>query len=240
MERFSRTESLIGLPDAQKLYAARVAVFGLGGVGGYAVEALARVGVGTLILVDGDKINESNINRQLIALTSTLGQYKAEAFKNRIAEINPYAEVIAKNVFYTAENAEIVDFSELDYIIDAIDSVSGKLEIIRRAKEADIPVISAMGAGNKLNASFKVADISKTAACPLARIMRRELKKQGISGVKTVYSEEIPRVKTTASGEAERGVPASISYVPSVMGLIIAGEVIKDLIGANDGKGDKK
>lgn len=232
MERFSRTENLIGTNKAEKLYGAKVAVFGLGGVGGYVVEALARAGVGTLIIIDGDSVAESNINRQIIALTSTVGMDKTAAFEKRISDINPCAKVVSYKLFYTAENADSVDISGCDYVVDAIDTVSSKLEIIKRAKGINVPVISAMGAGNKIMAGFKIADISKTSVCPLARVMRRELKNLGITDVKVCYSEEIAQSQNAQINEASgKQIPASISYVPSVMGLLIAGEVIRDIIG---------
>lgn len=232
MERFSRTENLIGKERAAKLYGATVAIFGLGGVGGYTVEALARAGVGTLILIDGDTVAESNVNRQIIALSSTVGLDKTAAFAARIKDINPDARVIAHKLFYTAENAETVDISGCDYVVDAIDTVSSKLVIIKKAKDLEIPVISAMGAGNKLNANFKIADIEKTTVCPLARVMRRELRKLGITDVKVCYSDEAANsARAEVNEESGKQIPASISFVPSVMGLLIAGEVIKDIIG---------
>lgn len=228
MDRFTRMENLIGQDAANRLYRAKVAVFGLGGVGGYVVEALARAGVGTLVIIDGDKIAESNINRQIIALSSTVGLYKTDAFEKRIADINQNAKVIKHTLFYSADNAGNVDLSGCDYVADAIDSVPSKIEIIKRAKSLNIPVISAMGAGNKLRGDFKIADIAATKVCPLARIVRRELKNAGVTGVKAAYSEEIPAA--FASDGKERA-PASISYVPPSMGLLIAGEIIRDMIG---------
>ena len=222
---FSRTESLIGAAALEKLKNAKVAVFGVGGVGGYAVEALVRSGVGELLLVDSDKVSESNLNRQIIALHSTLGQYKTQVAKARAEDINPAVKVTTKEVFFLPENADEFDFSSFDYIVDAIDTVSGKIALIEKAKQSGVPVISAMGAGNKLDATaFEVADISKTSVCPLARVMRRELKKRGIEKVKVVYSKEEPK------GDGEQRTPASIAFVPSVAGLILAGEVVKDLI----------
>lgn len=220
---FSRTEILLGKEAVEKLQNAHVAVFGVGGVGGYVVEALARSGIGTLTLVDNDKVSLSNINRQIIALHSTIGKYKTEVAKARIADINPNANVYTRELFVLPETIEEIDFSGFDYVVDAIDTVSGKLAIIQSAKEKNIPVISAMGAGNKLNATaFCVKDISKTSGCPLARVMRRELKKRNIENVKVVYSEEEPK-------KSEEGVVGSVAFVPSVAGLIVAGEVIKDL-----------
>lgn len=219
--KFSRTKLLLGEEVLIKLSKSRVAVFGVGGVGGYAVEALARSGVGALDLIDGDTVAESNINRQIYALQSTLGRYKVDVAKERIADINPDCSVTAHRLFYLPESE--FDFSVYDYIVDAIDTVTGKLAIIENAKRAGVPVISCMGAGNKLDpTAFEVADISKTSVCPLARVMRRELKKRGIESVKVVYSKEEPKKSD--------GVPASCAFVPSVAGLIIAGEVIKDLI----------
>ena len=220
---FSRTEILLGKEAVEKLQSAHVAVFGVGGVGGYVVEALARSGIGTLTLIDNDKVSLSNINRQIIALHSTIGKYKTEVAKARIADINPNANVYTRELFVLPETIEEIDFSGFDYVVDAIDTVSGKLAIIQSAKEKNIPVISAMGAGNKLNATaFCVKDISKTSGCPLARVMRRELKKRNIEIVKVVYSDEEPN-------KSEDGVVGSVAFVPSVAGLIVAGEVIKDL-----------
>ena len=226
-EQLSRTELLIGEAAVEKLRASRVTVFGVGGVGGFAVEALARSGIGTLDLVDSDTVALSNLNRQIISLHSTIGQSKVKAAADRIYDIDPTVKVNCHECFFLPENADSFDFSAYDYVIDAIDTVSGKIAIIEHAKSAGVPVISAMGAGNKLDpTAFRVADISKTKVCPLARVMRYELKKRGISGVKVVYSEEEPAKRE--SGETR--VPASIAFVPSVMGLIIAGEVIKDII----------
>ncbi len=229
-EQLSRTELLIGADSLARLRAARVAVFGVGGVGGYAVEALARSGIGTLDLIDSDTVAPSNLNRQIIALHSTIGQPKVRAAAERIRDIDPDVTVNCHECFFLPENADSFDFSAYDYVIDAIDTVSGKIAIIERAKAAGVPVISAMGAGNKLDPTgFRVADISKTKVCPLARVMRYELKKRGITGVKVVYSEEEPARKTIDE-QGNRLPPASIAFVPSVAGLIIAGEVIKDLI----------
>lgn len=220
---FSRTEILLGKEAVKKLQSAHVAVFGVGGVGGYVVEALARSGIGTLTLIDNDKVSLSNLNRQIIALHSTIGKYKTEVAKARIEDINPNANVYTRELFVLPETIEEIDFSGFDYVVDAIDTVRGKLAIIQSAKEKNIPVISAMGAGNKLNATaFCVKDISKTSGCPLARVMRRELKKRNIENVKVVYSEEEPK-------KTEEGVVGSVAFVPSVAGLIVAGEVIKDL-----------
>lgn len=221
---FSRTEALVGRDGLEKLKKSRVAVFGLGGVGGYAVEALVRSGVGALDIFDGDTVSVSNLNRQIIATQRTVGRDKTEVTAERIAEINPDCKVMAHKIFVLPENADKIDFSLYDYVVDAIDTVSGKLAIIAGAKACGVPVISCMGAGNKLNASaFEVADIEKTSVCPLARVMRRELKKRGISGVKVVFSREEP----VRSG---LDVPASIAFVPPAAGLIAAGEVVKDLL----------
>ncbi|MBQ5900305.1 MAG: tRNA threonylcarbamoyladenosine dehydratase [Clostridia bacterium] len=225
MEIYKRTDMLIGEDNRKKLCGAHVAVFGIGGVGSYVCEALARAGVGTLTLIDGDTIQESNINRQLIALHSTVGLDKVEVMKTRIYDINPDIKVYAKKVFYSQENADMLDFSQFSYIVDAIDTVTSKLLIIEKAKKFDVPIISSMGTGNKLDASaFKICDIKKTSVCPLARVMRSELRSRGIENVKVLYSEEQPQNR-----EGGR-TPASISYVPSVAGLLIAGEVIKDII----------
>ena len=231
MEIFSRTENLIGKEAVEKLRGARVAVFGIGGVGGYVVEALARAGVGALDLVDNDRVSLSNINRQIIALHSTVGLWKTEVAAKRVADINPEIIVRTHNLFFLPETAEQFDFSGIDYIVDAIDTVSGKIALIESAKRENIPVISSMGTGNKLNATaFEVTDITKTSVCPLARVMRRELKKRGIEHVKVVYSKEEPIQSGAVQEETGKAIPASISFVPSVAGLIIAGEVIKDLI----------
>ncbi len=224
MEIFSRTERLIGKAGLEKLKKSRIAVFGIGGVGSYVVEALARSGVGALDLIDNDTVSESNINRQIVALHSTIGKQKTAVAAARVNDINPEIKVREHNLFFLPETADSFDFSLYDYVVDAIDTVSGKLALIERAKAANVPVISSMGTGNKLDpTAFEVADISKTSVCPLARVMRRELKKRGIEKVKVVYSKEEPK-------ETDSNVPASIAFVPPVAGLIIAGEVIKDLI----------
>ncbi len=229
--QFSRTALLIGEAGVQKLKKARVAVFGVGGVGGYAVEALVRSGVGKLTLVDRDTVSLSNLNRQIIALHSTLGQYKTEVAAARARDINPAVEVEVRNTFFLPENADEFDFSAYDYVVDAIDTVSGKIALIERAKQAGVPVLSSMGAGNKLDPTrFEVADISQTTVCPLARVMRRELKKRGIEHVKVVYSKEEPLPSLFKDEESGKPLPGSIAFVPSVVGLILAGEVIKDLI----------
>lgn len=231
MEFLSRTENLIGKAAVEKLRQSRVAVFGVGGVGGYVVEALARAGVGAIDLIDNDRVAPSNINRQIIALRSTLGEWKTSAAAKRVQDIDPDIIVREHRLFFLPETADEFDFSHIDYVVDAIDTVSGKIALIKKAKAANIPVISSMGTGNKLDPTrFEVADISKTSVCPLARVMRRELKKQGIEHVKTVYSKEEPIKTDEKNAETGKSVPASISFVPSVAGLIIAGEVIKDLI----------
>ena len=233
----SRTEALLGSEALERLKKSKVAVFGIGGVGGYAAEALARSGVGHLELVDHDTVSVSNINRQIVALHSTVGKYKVDVMKERIRDINPDIEVISHKCFYLPETAEDFDFSQYDYVVDCIDTVTGKLQLIEAAKIAGVPVISSMGAGNKLDpTAFEVADISKTSVCPLAKVMRKELKKRSINNVKVVYSKEEP-VEAKISlkeGEAKessrRSIPASCAFVPSVAGLILAGEVIKDLV----------
>ncbi len=222
-ERDCRTALLIGEEGVKKLKNSRVAVFGVGGVGSYCAEALARAGVGELLLVDKDTVEESNVNRQLVALYSTLGKPKAEVMAQRVRDISPDCAVTARVLFYLPETDGMFDFSGYDYLVDAIDNVTAKLSLICRAKREGIPVISAMGAGNKLQAEkLRVADISQTKVCPLARVMRKELKARGVANVKVVYSEEEPRARGETVG--------SVSFVPSVMGLLMAGEVIKDLI----------
>ncbi len=233
MNEFSRTELLLGEQAMQKLRSARVLIFGIGGVGGYVAEGLARSGVGSLTLVDNDTVSETNINRQIIALHSTVGKYKTQVMQDRIFDINPACKVQALNLFYTQDTASEIDFSQFDYIVDAIDTLSGKLTIVENAKRLNIPVISSMGAGNKLDpTSFEVSDISKTTVCPLARAMRRELKKRGIEKLKVVYSKDPPIAVNTSETlpDGKKSLPGSVSFVPSVVGLIIAGEVIKDLI----------
>lgn len=279
MNQFSRTELLLGAEGVERLHRARVAIFGVGGVGGYACEALARSGVGHFDLVDMDTVSLTNINRQIIATHRTLGRYKTEVMKERILDINPEAQVRVYNCFFLPENAEEFPFSEYDYVVDAVDTVTAKITLAVTAKEAGVPLISSMGAGNKLDASrFQVADIYQTKVCPLAKVMRRELKKRGIEKLKVVYSEEEPikpvagtrapgegvlsvtgtevplsgtevrmaagtKVPPTAPGvgvrtaageetlpAGKRSVPGSVAFVPSVAGLILAGEVVKDLI----------
>ncbi len=226
---FSRTEMLLGKENMNKLKTAHVAVFGLGGVGGHVCEALARCGIGKFTLFDNDTIAESNLNRQIIATTETIGMSKCDAMKRRILSINPNAKVFANQVFYLPENADDFPLDSFDYIVDAIDTVSAKIELTVRAEKDRIPIISSMGTGNKLDPTqFKVSDIYKTSVCPLARVMRRELKLRGVKSLKVVYSEEMP-LKPKASEDGKR-TPGSTSFVPSVAGLITASEVVKDLI----------
>ena len=232
-DAFIRTEMLLGKAAADKLARARVAVFGLGGVGGYVVEALARSGVGALDLIDSDTVSVSNLNRQILALRSTLGQYKADAAAARVRDINPDAAVRVYKVFYTPGTASQFDFGLYDYVVDAIDTVTGKIGLVLQAREAGTPVISAMGAGNKLDpAAFRVSDLYETSICPLARVMRRELKKRGVDRLKVVWSPEPPLTPGDAGEQPEEGrrsIPGSVAFVPSVAGLILAGEVIRDL-----------
>lgn len=224
-EQFEREAMLIGEDSVARLQAAAVAVFGVGGVGSFTVEALARAGVGRLLLVDNDTVSITNINRQLIALHSTVGRFKTEVAAERVRDINPACTVETRAMFYTPETADELDLSSFDYIVDAVDTVSAKLELIVRAKALGIPVISCMGAGNKRDATrFEVADIFDTTVCPLARVMRRELRARGVTACKVVYSKEEP--VRSADG---RRLPGSLSYVPSVAGLIAAGEVIRTL-----------
>lgn len=242
-EQFSRTRLLLGSSAMDKLASARVAVFGVGGVGGYAAEALARSGIGSFDLIDNDIVDISNINRQIIATVKTTGQYKVDVMKERILDINPGADVHTYKCFFLPGNEENFPFNEYSYVVDAVDTVTAKIGIILKSKEMGIPVISSMGAGNKLEASqFKVADIYKTKVCPLAKVMRHELKKRGVDSLKVVYSEEMPvtrRDNVCSDGNVEenteklknRPVPGSVAFVPSVAGLIIAGEVVKDLAG---------
>ncbi len=236
-EQFARTYLLLGEEGLERLRQSTVAVFGVGGVGGYAVEALARSGVGALVLVDNDVVCESNINRQIIATHDTVGQSKVEVARQRVLSINPDCRVTAINAFYLPENGGAYDFSAYDYVIDAIDTVKGKLGLIEQAQAAGTPIISAMGAGNKLDPTlFRVADIYETSVCPLARVMRTECKKRGIRQLKVVYSTELPRKPLEPpNGEApaagRRSTPGSVAFVPAVAGLILAGEVIRDLAG---------
>lgn len=247
--QFARTELIFGTENMERLQKARVAVFGVGGVGGYVVEALARSGVGTLDLIDNDKVALSNINRQIVATMSTVGQYKVDVAKERIHDINPDAIVNVYKTFYLPETKDQFNFKDYDYVVDAIDTVTGKIQLVMQAKEADVPIISSMGAGNKVNpAQFEVTDIYKTSVCPLAKVMRTELKKRGVKKLKVVYSKEKPIkpvqaaesmvdvvAQTDVSGEEQKGtskkmVPGSNAFVPSVVGLIIASEVIKDIL----------
>lgn len=232
-EQYSRTALLLGEDGVMRLRKSAVAVFGIGGVGSFAAEALARAGVGKLLLVDPDSVSVSNINRQLIALHSTVGKNKAEVMKARIGDIDPETEVTAMPLFYDASNADEIDISQFDYVVDAIDSVSSKLLLIERAAAAGVPVISSMGSGNKLDpAAFEVADIYETSVCPLARVMRRELKKRGITSLRVVYSKEEARKPLVSNEEplpGKRQTPGSLSFVPSAAGLILAGEVIRTL-----------
>lgn len=231
-KQYERTALLFGEDAIDKLKGARVAVFGIGGVGGAAVEALARAGVGTLDLIDSDRVSESNINRQIIALHSTVGKYKTEAAKDRIADIDPSVTVNCINMFFLPENASQIDFSLYDYVIDCIDTVSGKLSLIEGAKAAGVPVISSMGTGNKVDPTLlTVSDVYKTSVCPLAKVMRRELKARGIKKLKVVWSPEEPKKVSAPAEEHRRAIPASCSFVPPVAGYILAGEVIKDIIG---------
>lgn len=229
MEELSRTAMLLGTEAVERLKNKRVIVFGVGGVGGYTCEALARTGVGQIDIVDNDTVSLSNINRQIIALHSTVGRPKVEVMKERIFDINPQIKVNAIDTFFTPETSADFDFSQYDYVVDAIDTVKGKIELCVLSNESGTPIISSMGAGNKLDpCGFKVSDIYKTAVCPLARVMRTELKKRGIKKLKVVYSEELP-VQTDNDGTPGKRVPASVAFIPSVVGLIIASEVIKDL-----------
>ncbi len=222
---FSRTERLIGTEAVTKLSKSHVAIFGIGGVGGYAAEALARSGVGRFDLIDSDVVSVSNLNRQIIAVRDTIGRYKTEVMAERIRSINPDAEITVYNCFYLPDTAERFDFGRYDYVVDAVDTVTAKLDIILRARQSGVPVVSSMGAGNKLDPTkFQVADIYKTSVCPLAKVMRRELRKRGVESLKVVYSTEEPK---TSGGQ---GAPGSIAFVPPVAGLILAGEVVKDLI----------
>ena len=235
MGEFARTELLLGPEAMQKLSNSRVAVFGVGGVGGYVVEGLARSGVGALDLIDKDVVDETNINRQIIALHSTVGRPKVEVAAERVKDINPNCKVTAYQTFYLPENKTDFDFAQYDYVVDAVDTVTAKLTLIQSAKAAGVPVISAMGAGNKLNpAGFKVSDLYDTQFDGLARIMRKECRKRGIDSLKVVWSEEeplTPAAPEEGNDPGRRSTPGSVSFVPSVAGLIIAGEVVKDLVG---------
>lgn len=249
LNQFSRTQLLLGKDAMEKLAHARVAVFGIGGVGGYTVEALVRSGIGGIDLIDDDKVCLTNINRQIYATRKTIGQYKVDVAAERIAEINPEVVVHTYKTFFTPETAGEFDFSAYDYVVDAIDTVTGKIELVMQAEKAGVPIICSMGAGNKLDpAAFEVADIYKTSVCPLAKVMRHEMKKRGIKHLKVVYSKEKP-IKpeddlsiscktgcvcppgTVRKCTARRQVPGSTAFVPSVVGLIIAGEIVTDLVG---------
>ena len=251
LTQFSRTELLFGKEAMEKLAHSRVAVFGIGGVGGYVCEALVRSGVGAFDLIDDDKVCLTNLNRQIIATRSTIGQYKTDVMMERMKDINPDVEVRVHKCFFLPENAESFPFRDYDYVVDAVDTVTAKISLVMKAREAGVPIISSMGAGNKLDASaFRVADIYKTKVCPLAKVMRRELKKRGVKKLKVVYSEEQPTRPLEDMGIScrtncicppgakhkcteRRDIPGSTAFVPSVAGLIIAGEVVKDLTGKN-------
>lgn len=229
-ERFSRTKVLFGEEAMKKLNDSRVIIFGVGGVGGHAAEALVRSGVGHIAIVDFDKVEETNINRQLVALISTIGKSKVEVLKNRLLDINPSLEIEAIEKFYLPENENEFDLSKYDYIVDAVDNMSAKISLVVRANELNIPIISAMGAGNKIEPTMlEVSDIYKTSVDPLAKILRHELRNRGIKKLKVVYSKEEP-IKVDLKDEKRRAIPGSTSFVPSTMGLIIASEVIKDLV----------
>lgn len=227
-----REELLIGKENIEKLKNSKVIIFGLGGVGGSAIEAIVRAGINNIALVDCDKISETNINRQIFATTKTIGKLKVEAAKERLIEINPNLNIEVYNLFFNKENSNGFDFSKYDYIIDAIDTVSSKIELIVCAKKSNTKIISSMGTGNKLHPTdFLVADISKTSVCPLARVMRQELKKRGIKNLKVVYSKETPKKpKQVLMNEQNKQIPSSVSFVPPIAGLIMAGEVIKDIL----------
>ncbi len=228
--QFQRTEMLLGSDAVKKLASSHVAVFGVGGVGGYVTEALARSGVGRFTLVDMDTVSITNINRQIIALHSTIGKYKTEVMRDRVLDINPDAQVTVRNCFFVPENAGEFDFSEYSYVVDAVDTVTAKIEIVMKAIESGVPVMSSMGAGNKLDPTrFKVSDIYKTSVCPLARVMRYELKKRGVKKLKVVFSDETP-VKSNTESAHGKPVPGSSAFVPSVAGLIIASEIVKDIV----------
>jgi tRNA A37 threonylcarbamoyladenosine dehydratase len=250
---FTRTEILLGQEALQKLNSSTVAIFGIGGVGGYAAEALARSGVGRLVLIDNDDVSLTNINRQIIATTKTVGCAKVDVMRDRIMEINPEARVVVHKTFYTAENAEEEFHWDYTYVVDAIDTISAKIDLAVRCNEKKIPIMSSMGAGNKLDPTrFEVADIYKTSIDPIAKVMRYELRKREIKNLKVVYSKEVPlkiddqaeasrmtRLEAESSGSKRRSIPGSIAFVPSVAGLIIAGEVIKDITGINNSEEEK-
>ena len=240
-DQYSRTRLLLGSEGVDRLRSAHVALFGLGGVGGYAAEALARAGIGRIDLIDNDTVSLTNLNRQMLALHSTLGQYKVDAAAARIRDIDPTIEVRTFKTFYLPETANQFDFTQYDYVLDAIDTVTGKLALMQQARDAGIPIISCMGTGNKLDPTgFKVADISKTSGCALSRVIRKECAKRGIKGVKVVYSEELPlevendaeeMAQSREAGSSRRSLPGSTPFVPGVAGLIMAGQVIRDLSG---------
>lgn len=258
LNQFSRTQLLFGEEAMERLYGARVAVFGVGGVGGYTVEALARSGVGTLDLIDDDRVCLTNINRQILATRKTVGQYKVDVARERVLDINPDARVFVYKTFYGPETAGQFDFTQYDYVVDAIDTVTGKLALVEQAQAADVPIISCMGAGNKLDpTAFEVADIYQTSVCPLARVMRRELKRRGIRKLKVVYSREPPMTPiedlsiscraqcicpagTARKCTQRRQIPGSNAFVPAAAGLIIAGEVVKDLTGVGGGNSPRQ
>ena len=239
--QFSRTELLFGKKAMEKFAGSRVAVFGIGGVGGYTTEALVRSGIGEIDLIDSDRVSLTNLNRQIIALRSTVGKYKVDIMQERIMDINPDIKVHVHKCFYLPETKDQFDFSKYDYVVDAVDTVTAKIQLVMEAKEAGVPIISSMGAGNKLDpAAFQVADIYRTSVCPLAKVMRRELKSRGIKKLKVVYSQELPikpnpeaisayQAEETPEESRKRSIPGSAAFVPSVAGLIIAGEVLKDL-----------
>ena len=240
-DQYSRTRLLLGSEGVDRLRSAHVALFGLGGVGGYAAEALARAGIGRIDLIDNDTVSLTNLNRQMLALHSTLGQYKVDAAAARIRDIDPTIEVRTFKTFYLPETANQFDFTQYDYVLDAIDTVTGKLALMQQARDAGVPIISCMGTGNKLDPTgFKVADISKTSGCALSRVIRKECAKRGIKGVKVVYSEELPMevendaeemAQSREAGSSRRSLPGSTPFVPGVAGLIMAGQVIRDLSG---------
>ncbi len=236
-QMFSRTELLLGEKAMDKLYKSKVAVFGAGGVGSYVIEALVRAGIQNFIIVDNDVVSLSNINRQLIATTKTVGRLKIEVVKERLLEINPNVSVETYQTFFLPENADSIDFSNCNYIVDAIDTITGKLQLALTAKSKNIKIISSLGTGNKFDPTkFEIDDIYNTSICPLAKVMRKELKRKGIKNLKVVYSKETPIKVNPITEEncTKRAIPGSISFVPSVAGLIIAGEVIKDIVGVNN------
>ena len=231
MKQFSRTEILLGEKSMEKLRSACVAIFGIGGVGGYVAESLVRSGIGNFVLIDNDEVSLTNLNRQIIATHSSLGMAKVECMKERMLDINPEVKKKRKKMFFLPENSDEIDFSKFDYVVDAIDTISAKIEIIMKCQKNGIPVISAMGAGNKLDPSrFKVADVYKTSVCPLARVMRNELKKRGVKKLKVVYSDESPKKVGIKDEQSGKMIPGSIAFSPASCGLVIASEVIKDLI----------